>query len=83
MLDSAQEIRNSHITKEEGLALIEKFDGEFPKKYQDIFLRYINMDIDEFNDICDNFRPKHIWEKENNLWKLKISPSEFFKTKKN
>ena len=30
MIDSMQEIRNRHITKDEGAALIEKF-GEFRK----------------------------------------------------
>ena len=37
MKDSGQEIRNGHITKEEGLSLIEKFDGEYPTKYEQEF----------------------------------------------
>ena len=82
MLDSAQEIRNSHITKEEGLALIDKFDGEFPERYAKEFLDYISMDRDEFNDICDKFREKHIWKKENDKWSLKVSPREYFKNQK-
>ena len=31
MMDSSMEVRNGHITKEEGLSLIKQFDGEFPK----------------------------------------------------
>src|SRR4051812_3347689 len=31
--DSSQEIRNRHLTREDGVALVRKFDGEFPKKY--------------------------------------------------
>ena len=38
MIDSAQEIRNRHITKDEGAALIEKFDGEFPKNLKIFFM---------------------------------------------
>lgn len=79
MLDSAQEIRNSHLTKEEGLALIDKFDGEFPERYAKEFLDYIDMERDEFNDICDSFREEHIWKKDNDKWSLKVSPKEYFK----
>ena len=43
MFDSASEIRHGHITKEEGKALIKKFDGEYPRKYEDEFLNYISM----------------------------------------
>ncbi len=80
MMDSAQEIRNGHLNKEEGLALIKKFDGEYPKKYEDEFLKYISMKKDDFIDLCDKFRQKHLWKKKSNNWELKITPSEYFKT---
>ena len=31
--DASQEIRNNHITRDEGLALVKRFEGEFPDKY--------------------------------------------------
>ncbi|MDC0384319.1 N-acetyl sugar amidotransferase, partial [Candidatus Marinimicrobia bacterium] len=31
--DASQEIRNKHLTREEGQALVHRFDGEFPDKY--------------------------------------------------
>ena len=31
--DASQEIRNKHLTREEGVALVKRFDGEFPDKY--------------------------------------------------
>ena len=71
MFDSANEIRHGHITKEEGKALINKFDGEYPIKYEDEFLNYISMKKEEFQDLCDKFRPEHIWEKKSNRWVLK------------
>ncbi|MDA9653396.1 N-acetyl sugar amidotransferase [Candidatus Pelagibacter sp.] len=71
MIDSSQEIRNGHITKEEGKALIEKFDGEYPKKYEDIFYDYISMQKNEFLELTDQFRLDHIWEKKSNSWVLK------------
>ena len=71
MFDSANEIRHGHITKDEGKALINKFDGEYPKKYEDEFFRYISMKKEEFLELCDKFRPEHIWKKKSNRWVLK------------
>ncbi len=71
MLDSAYEIRHGHTTKEEGKALIQKFDGEYPVKYEREFYEYISMNKDEFLELCDKFRPSHIWEKKSNQWVLK------------
>jgi N-acetyl sugar amidotransferase len=31
--DASQEIRNRHLTREEGVALVRRFDGEFPERY--------------------------------------------------
>ena len=48
---SAEEIRHGHTTKEEGKALIEKFDGEFPSRYEQDFYKYIDMSKNEFIEI--------------------------------
>ena len=71
MLETAEEIRHGHTTKEEGISLIEKFDGEYPTKYEQEFYDYIGMNKDEFTEICDKFRPDHIWGKKSNRWVLK------------
>ncbi len=76
MMDSSMEVRNGHITKEEGLSLIKQFDGEFPKRFEKEFFEYINMTKDEFNEIADSFRPEHIWEKKSNRWELRNPPWE-------
>ena len=31
--DASQEIRNKHITREEGIKLVSRFDGEVPNRY--------------------------------------------------
>jgi hypothetical protein len=51
MMDAAQEIRNKHITKEEGLALMKRFEGEYPARYEKEFLDYISMSKEEFSDL--------------------------------
>ena len=70
-LDAAQEIRNKHITKEEGKRLILRYDGEYPSKYENEFYDYISMTKNEFLDLADKFRPDHIWEKKSKSNKLK------------
>ena len=69
--DASQEIRNKHINREEGVALVNKYDGEFPIKYFKEFLKYLDLEKDEFFDIADRFRSPHLWEKINNKWILK------------
>ena len=69
--DAAQEIRNHHITREEGISLVKRFDGEFPKRYFGEFLDYISLTEKDFFEITDSFRDPHLWEKINGEWKLK------------
>jgi len=74
MMDSAQEIRNQHLTREEGLALIKRFDGEYPIKYEKEFLSYISMGKEEFNELCDTFRSEHLWLRTDSEWRLRHNP---------
>jgi len=69
--DTAHEIRDGKIDKEEGIALIKRYDGEFPKKYFKTFLDYCNINEEEFESVIDSWRSDHIWTKENNKWKLR------------
>lgn len=69
--DAAHEIRDGHITREEGVALVRRYDGEFPKKYFKEFLQYLNITEDHFWEITNSYRPPHLWEKINGEWKLK------------
>lgn len=39
--DAAQEIRSGHLTREEGVALVKRYDGEFPKKWFKEILEYM------------------------------------------
>jgi hypothetical protein len=44
--DAAQEIRSGDITREEGVALVQKFDGEYPDRFEkEIFESYNNKNI--------------------------------------
>lgn len=69
--DAAQEIRNGKITREEGVALVHKYDAEIPSKYFTEMMEYLNLSEDEFWNVIDSFRPKHLWTKKDNSWVLK------------
>lgn len=69
--DASQEIRNKHLTREEGVALVRRFDGEFPSKYFHEVMAYLGMSPDRFLQLCDEFRSPHLWKKEGGEWKLR------------
>lgn len=69
--DAAHEIRDGHITREEGAALVRRYDGEFPKKYFKEFLEYLDIDEKHFWQVVDSYRPDHLWKKINGEWKLR------------
>jgi len=69
--DASQEIRTEKITREEGVALVNKYDQEIPKRYFLDIINYLDMDEDEFWQVIDKNRPKHIWKRENNDWILR------------
>ena len=46
--DAAQEIRSGDITREEGVALVKKFDHEFPERFIEEMFRYLSLNPKEF-----------------------------------
>ena len=71
--DASQEIRNHHLTREEGVALVKKFDGEFPDRYFNEIMEYLEIDPDYFKgELANRFRSPHLWGiDDNNNWKLR------------
>ncbi|OGW82883.1 MAG: LPS biosynthesis protein [Omnitrophica bacterium GWA2_52_8] len=45
--DAAQEIRSGDITREEGVALVKRFDGEFPERFAEEIFRYLTITENE------------------------------------
>ncbi len=69
--DASQEIRNKHLVREEGAALVKRFDGEFPDRYFNEIMEYIEMDPEHFHELCDKFRSPHLWQFSNDQWSLR------------
>lgn len=53
--DAAQEIRSGDINREEGVALVKRFDGEFPERFADEIFRYLSINPKEFPEASRMF----------------------------
>ena len=73
--DVSQELRNDHLSVDEGKKLIKKSDGEFPSHYFSELMKYYKIKEGEFFKLCDRFRSPHLWKKINNNWKLRHTAS--------
>ena len=68
-LDASQEIRSGHITRDEGIALCKKYEGEVPLRYLNDCFKFMKISESEGWKIIDKFRPKHLWKKnKKNKW---------------
>jgi len=76
--DASQEVRNKHLTREEAVALVKKFDGEFPDRYFNEIMDYLDIDPDYFRtELADRFRSPHLWGKDDTgAWKLKYNANK-------
>jgi N-acetyl sugar amidotransferase len=70
--DSAHEVRDNKITREEGVLLVKKYDAEHPKLYFKETLKYLNITEEEYWKVIDSWRSSHLWKKENNKWTLRF-----------
>lgn len=85
--DAAQEIRSGDITREEGVALVRRFDGEWPARFQEELMAYLSVDprleaarkafadpemtLDMFLALADSFRSPHLWRRSGDAWELR------------
>lgn len=52
---ACRDIRAGYITREDGLALVEKYDGRLNPNYIENFCKYIGITRDEFHKVCRGF----------------------------
>lgn len=69
--DVSQELRNDHLTIEEGKKLIKKYDGEFPNIYFHEILAYLDIKKSKFFKTLNKFRSPHLWKKSKKGWQLR------------
>ncbi|MDP3541397.1 MAG: N-acetyl sugar amidotransferase [Elusimicrobiota bacterium] len=54
--DASQEIRSGDIDREEGVALVKRFDGEFPERFLKDLLEYLSIDPKTFPAASARFK---------------------------
>ncbi len=69
--DAAHEIRDGYLTRDEGISLIQKYDGEFPSKHFKTFLKYLDITEDQFWEVVNSWRSDHLWKKIEDKWFLR------------
>ena len=69
--DVSQEIRNNHISIDEGKKLIKKYDGEFPDIYFKEVMEYLKIRPIFFHKLCDKFRSPQLWKKVKSNYRLR------------
>lgn len=69
--DASHEIRDGKITREEGIALVKRYDREFPRKYYQEFLEFCSITDEEVHEVIDSWRSDHIWTRDGGEWKLR------------
>ncbi len=78
--DACQDIWNEEITREEGLSLAAKYDGEYPTRFEDEVFEYLSMNMESISgldffkqkdlnreylfELSNKFRQEHIWKKD-------------------
>ena len=72
--DASRHIYSGHMTREQGLGEVKKYDDEFPQSYFKENLDYLGLTEREFNDFVDKHRNPEIWKFEGNQWKLRFPP---------
>jgi len=60
--DTAHEIRDGLIDREEGIQLVKQYDGEYPEKSVKAFSDYTNKSMDEIDKVMNSWRSEHIWD---------------------
>lgn len=68
--DAAQEIRNGKITREEGVALVKRYDAEFPKKFFPEIVDYMGISEERFWQVINDARSPHLWSLDKSEWRL-------------
>ena len=58
--DASQEIRSGDINRDEGIALVERFDHEFPERFINEMFNYLSLDPKDFPEASKMFENPYI-----------------------
>jgi N-acetyl sugar amidotransferase len=65
---SCKDIRAGRMTRDEGIAMVRKYDHVKPRRDLERWLSYVGMSEQEFDITCDRFRDPRVWEIVDGEW---------------
>ena len=71
--DVGIEIRRGSMTRDQGVNLVQLYDGQYPEEFISTYLEYYEMTKKEFNGIIDKYSNRDLFEKVNGTWSPKFS----------
>ena len=60
------DIRNNRISREEGLSLVKKYEGKYPKISIDAFIEYSGMSKAEIDNVLDSYTNPILFQQDEN-----------------
>ncbi len=64
-------IRHGHMTRDEGMEIVKKYDGKCSPEYIRRFCEYIEISEEKFWEVAESYRNKDIFENVGGQWQLK------------
>jgi len=61
---SCKDVRSGHMTRDEAIAMVERYDHVKPRRDLERWLEYVGMTEEEFDAIADTFRDPRVWAKD-------------------
>ncbi len=63
---ASKDIRLGYMTRDEGIKMVKQYDHVKPRRDLERWLRYVDMDEQEFDRIADKFRDPRVWTTDEN-----------------
>lgn len=67
--DVGIDIRRGAMTRKQALALVKRYDGEYPEAYEQDYLNYFQMTKEEFDDALDRHANRDLFRKVDGRWR--------------
>ncbi|MFH1791315.1 MAG: N-acetyl sugar amidotransferase [Candidatus Omnitrophota bacterium] len=69
--DACIDVRRGALDRKQALALVRRYDGEYPERLIPVFLDYFKMTKEEFDEVLDRLANKEVLRKVDGIWRLK------------
>ena len=66
--DACIEIRRGAMDRQQGINLVNLYDGQYPEQFINLYLNYFKISKRKFNSIIDKFANKKLFKKKERMW---------------